>query len=162
MSGMSTAQARGQQAHGQQADDAPVAQPLTLVMRARPEAAAALRAEVEALQATPREHNPVIRALDTLKTVHFARFVFIDDDRLAVITTYDGDFERYIMDFVDHIGWVFDQLLQHVTDPPPLPVEENRAAFLAYVQQHDLGCVPPFYSAYPTRTVVDILADQAG
>jgi hypothetical protein len=30
------------------------------------------------------------------------------------------------------------------------------------VREHDLGCVPPFYSAYPTRPVVDILADHAG
>jgi hypothetical protein len=146
----------------QQADDEPVAQPLTLVMRARPEAAAALRADVEELQATPREHNPVIQALDTLKTVHFAWFVFIDDERLAVITTYDGDFERYIMDFVDHIGPVFDRLLQHMVDPPPLPVRAHREEFLAYVRKYDLGCVPPFYSAYPTRPVVDILADHAG
>jgi len=148
--------------HVQQTDDDQVSQPLTLVMRARPEAAAALRADVEKLQATPREHNPVTIALETLKTVHFARFVFIDDDRLAVITTYDGDFERYIMDFVDHIGLVFDGLLQHMVDPPPLPVEDNREEFLAYVREHDLGCVRPFYSAYPNRTVLDILADQAG
>ncbi len=157
MTGMPTTET-----HVQQAYDDQVSQPLTLVMRARPEAAAALRADVEELQATPREHNPVIQALDTLQTVHFARFVFIDDDRLAVITTYDGDFERYIMDFVDHIGWVFDKLLRHVTDPPPLPVEDNREEFLAYVREHDRGCVPPFYSAYPNRTVLDILADQAG
>ena len=51
----------------QQADDEQVAQPLTLVMPVRPEASAALRAEVEALQALPREHNPVITALDTLR-----------------------------------------------------------------------------------------------
>src|SRR3712207_5401195 len=120
----------------QQADDEPVAQPLTLVMRARPEAAAALRADVEELQATPREHNPVIQALDTLKTVHFARFVFIDDDRLAVITTYDGDFERYIMDFVHHIGHVFDKLLKHMVDPPPPGVRQHPEEFLAYVREH--------------------------
>ena len=146
----------------QQAGDEQVAQPLTLVMPVRPEASAALRAEVEALQALPREHNPVTIALDTLKTVHCARFVFIDDERLAVITTYDGDFERYIMDFVDHIGPVFDRLLQHMVDPPPLPVRGHREEFLAYVREHDLGCVPPFYSAYPTRPVIDIRADDAG
>ena len=139
-----------------------VQSPLTLVMPVRPEARAALRAEVEQLQALPRDRNPVITALDAIGTVHFARFVFLDDERLAVITTYDGDFARYIMDFVDHIGPVFDQLLQHVVDPPPLPVRAHREEFLAYVREHDLGCVPPFYSAYPTRPVVDILADHAG
>jgi hypothetical protein len=139
-----------------------VQKPLTLVMSVRPEAREALRAEVDQLQALPREENPVITALDSLGTVHFARFVFLDDERLAVITTYDGDFERYIMDFVDHIGPVFDQLLRHVVDPPPLPVQQHPDAFLDYVRRHDLGCVGHFYSAYPTRSVLDIRADDAG
>ena len=139
-----------------------VQNPLTLVMRARPEAREALRAEVERLQALPRDQNPVITALDTIGTVHFARFVFLDDDRLAVITTYDGDFARYIMDFVNHIGPVFDLLLRHMTDPPPLPVQQHPDEFLDYVRRHDLGCLPPFYSAYPTRPVLDIRADDAG
>ncbi|SHN56475.1 hypothetical protein SAMN05660350_00686 [Geodermatophilus obscurus] len=139
-----------------------VQSPLTLVMAARPDAREALRAEVERLQALPRDRNPVTTALDAIGTVHFARFVFLDDERLAVITTYDGDFERYIMDFVHHIGPVFDQLLQHMADPPPLPVQQHPEEFLAYVRRHDLGCVGPFYSAYPTRPVIDIRADDAG
>jgi hypothetical protein len=139
-----------------------VQKPLTLVMRVRTEAREALRAEVDRLQALPREQNPVITALDAIGTVHFARFVFLDDERLAVITTYDGDFERYIMDFVDHIGPVFDMLLPHMVDPPPLPVQQHPEEFLAYVNRHDLGCVGTFYSAYPTRPVLDIRADDAG
>ena len=139
-----------------------VQHPLTLVLPIRPDARAALRAEVDRLQALPPEENPVIAALEAIGTVHFARFVFLDDERLAVITTYDGDFERYIMDFVDHVGPVFDTLLQHVTDPPPLPVQQHPEEFLAYVRRHDLGCVGTFYSAYPTRPVVDIRADDAG
>ncbi len=139
-----------------------VQKPLTLVMPVRPEAREALRAEVDRLQALPREQNPVITALDAIGTVHFARFVFLDDEGLAVITTYDGDFERYIMDFVDHIGPVFDTLLRHMVDPPPLPVQQHPEEFLAYVNRHDLGCVGTFYSAYPTRPVLDIRADDAG
>ena len=139
-----------------------VQHPLTLVLPIRPDARAALRAEVDRLQALPPEENPVIAALEAVGTVHFARFVFLDDERLAVITTYDGDFERYIMDFVDHVGPVFDTLLQHVADPPPLPVQQHPEEFLAYVRRHDLGCVGTFYSAYPTRPVVDIRADDAG
>ena len=139
-----------------------VQRPLTLVMPVRPDARAALRAEVDRLEALPREENPVVAALDAIGTVHFARFVFLDDERLAVITTYDGDFERYIMDFVDHIGPVFDMLLEHMVDPPPRPVQQHPEEFLDYVRRHDLGCVGTFYSAYPTRPVVDIRADDAG
>ncbi len=139
-----------------------VQKPLTLVMPVRPEAREALRAEVDRLQALPREQNPVITALDAIGTVHFARFVFLDDERLAVITTNDGDFARYLLDFVDHLGPLFDMLLRHMVDPPPLPVQQHPEEFLAYVNRHDLGCVGTFYSAYPTRPVLDIRADDAG
>jgi hypothetical protein len=141
--------------------DAPVQSPLTLVMTVKPEDRDVLRAKVHGLQALPPEQNPVTAALDEIGTVHFARFVFLDQDRLAVITTYDGDFEHYIMDFVDHIGPVFDDLLQHMVDAPGLPVEQHRQEFLEYVRTHDLTCVGTFYSAYPTRTVQDFLADSA-
>jgi hypothetical protein len=141
--------------------DAPVQSPLTLVMTVKPEDREILRTKVHDLQAMPPEKNPVTTALDEIGTVHFARFVFLDEDRLAVITAYDGSFERYIMAFVDFIGPVFDDLLLHMLDAPKLPVEQHRQEFLEYVRKHDLTSVPPFYSAYPTRTVQDILADSA-
>ena len=36
--------------------------------------------------------------------VHFARFVFLDHTRLAVITTFDGDLTTYLEDFAAKIG----------------------------------------------------------
>jgi hypothetical protein len=143
--------------------DQPVQNPLTLVMTARSaEDRRMLQEKLTVLQSLPREQNPVVTALDKLATVHFARFVFLDDARLAVITTYDGDFESYINEFVDHIGDVFNDLLQHMDDAPPLPVECHRQEFLDYVGGHDLQCMGPFYSAYPSRTVLDILAADTG
>ena len=141
------------------ADD-PVQNPLTLVMTVRSaDDRRALQAKLETLQALPREKNPVVLALDEIATVHFARFVFLDEERLAVITTYDGDFDVYINEFVDHIGDVFNDLLEHVDGAPPLPVQGHRQEFLDYVRRHDLRCLPPLYSAYPGRTVLDVLAD---
>jgi hypothetical protein len=134
-----------------------VQSPLTLVMTAEsPEAFAALRKTVEDLQALPPDENPVVNALNRLGTVHFARFVFLGDDQLAVITTYDGDFDAYINDFINEIGDVFNALLQHV-DRSLIPVQSHRAEFLKFVQDHDLRCVGPFYSAYPQRTALDIV-----
>ncbi len=93
----------------------PVQNPLTLVMKAKsPEDYVALRQTVERIQSLPPEKNPIITALNKLATVHFARFVFLDNDQLAVITTYDGDFEDYINEFINEIGEVFDALLVHV------------------------------------------------
>lgn len=136
----------------------PVQNPLTLVMKAKsPEDFAALRQRVERLMSLPPDQNPVTVALNKIGTVHFARFAFLDHDQLAVITTYDGDFEVYINEFTDEIGEVFDAILSHVENAPPLPVQTYRREFLDYIRAHDLRCVGTFYSAYPERTVLDIL-----
>lgn len=136
----------------------PVQSPLTMVMKAKsPEDYAALRRTVEHLQALPPDQNPVTVALNKIGTVHFARFAFLDNDQLAVITTYDGDFEVYINEFINEIGDVFNALMAHVEAGPPLPVQAYRQEFLDYIRAHDLRSVGAFYSAYPDRTVLDIL-----
>ena len=137
----------------------PVQRPLTLIMPiTSPEDAAALRALFGHLQSQPPEVNPVRVALGKIGTVHFARFTFLDDDsKLAVITSYDGRFDTYINEFVNEIGDVFDKILAHVADAPPLPVTVHRQEFLRYVADHDVPSVD-FYSAYPDLTVLDILA----
>jgi hypothetical protein len=138
----------------------PVASPLTLVMTAKSEDdSRALVGLVNHIQSLPPDQNPVWSALNKLSIVHFARFVFLDDNmKLAVITTYDGSFEDYLNDFVETIGDVFNQLLSHVKDAPPLPVQTYRNEFHEYVKKNDLTCIPPFYSAYPNLTVLDIQA----
>ena len=118
-----------------------------------------LSALLQQIQSAPLDKNPIWAALDKLKTVHFARFVFMENNtKLAVITTYDGTFEAYINEFIDEIGDVFNGLLAHMSDAPPLPVQRNRQAFLDYVRKNDLRAIEPFYSAYPTMTVLDIQA----
>lgn len=140
-----------------------VSNPLTLVMDIKSaEDYKKLRGTLELLQSLPPEKNPISVALTQISTVHFARFVFLDATRLAVITTYDGDFAEYIEAFVREIGHVFDQLLVHMKNAPPLPVSEHPAEFLKYVEAHDLKCLPPFYSAYPNLKVLDILTLEQG
>jgi hypothetical protein len=137
-----------------------VQNPLTLVMTiTSPADYTQLNGLLQQIQSAPPEKNPIRGALDKLKSVHFARFVFLaNNTQLAVITTYDGSFDHYINDFIDEIGDVFNALLAHMKDAPPLPVQKNRDAFLAYVKANDLRCIEPFYSAYPTSTVLDIQA----
>lgn len=140
----------------------PVQNPLTLLMKAKsPQDYTALRQIVEHVQSLPPEQNPIVAALDKIANVHFARFAFLDPDRLAVITTYDGGFDSYINEFINELGAVFDGLLAHVQDAPPVPVQTYRKEFLDYVRANDLRCVGPFYSAYPTYTVLDVLAATA-
>jgi len=101
--------------------------------------------------------NPVGGALTSLGIVHFARFVFVTDTHFAVITDYDGDLTRYVQEFANTVGVIFDQLLTFVKDAPPLPVNAHPDEFLSFVQKYDRPSVVPFYSAYPDLTVQDIL-----
>jgi hypothetical protein len=137
-----------------------VQNPLTLVMTIRStEDFQALNARIQKIQSAPPEQNPIWAALDKLRIVHFARFVYLENNtKLAIITTYDGSFEDYLNEFIDEIGDVFNALLQHMDGAPPLPIQQNRSAFRDYVKANDLGGIGPFYSAYPQATVLDIQA----
>ena len=58
----------------------PVATALTLVMEAKsPQDMQALRALIAGMQAKPPDQNPIRIALNELRIVHYARFVFLDD-----------------------------------------------------------------------------------
>lgn len=137
-----------------------VQSPLTLVMTIRStEDFQALNTRIQQIQSAPPEQNPIWAALDKLRIVHFARFVFLENNtKLAIITTYDGSFEDYLNEFIDEIGDIFNALLQHMDRAPPLPIQQNRSAFRDYVKANDLGGIGPFYSAYPQATVLDIQA----
>ena len=135
----------------------PVQTPLTLVMTLKsPEAYQDLKATLEQFASMPDAQNPIIQAMDAVGTVHFARFVFLDTTRLMVVTTFDGDLNTYLEDFAAKIGNVFDLLNAHMVDAPPAPVKEHPAEFLAYVQANNLATLG-WYSAYPTKTVLDIV-----
>lgn len=100
------------------------------------------------------------KILNAVGTVHFARFVFLENNtKLALFTEYDGSLDTYVMDFVKAASPLFNMLLQHVADPPPLPVESKPQEFLDWVKKHDLPSVVPLYSAYPTLTVQDIVSN---
>lgn len=137
-----------------------VQSPLTLVMKIKSDSdAQQLAGLLHHIQSLPPDKNPIWTALTKLGNVHFARFVFLENNtRLAVITTYDGTFENYINEFIDEIGDVFNALLAHMQDAPPLPVQQHRKEFLDYVRANDLRAIEPFYSAYPVSTVLDIQA----
>ena len=114
-------------------------------------------------------------ALKAIGTVHYARFVVLDAStpnlqpgptgpyKLAVITTYDDDFDTYIQDFVNNIGMIFDALMSMTTDGEHLvPVNQHVAEFTGYVSKNDASRNPPndqftLYSAYPS-TVQEVLA----
>jgi hypothetical protein len=138
----------------------PVQTPLTLIMKIKSqEDYQHLRQMLEHFHSLPDTENPIRAALNRVATVHFARFVFLDDNtKLGIITTYDGDFDTYINDFIEQIADVFNALFTHIEDAPPLPVQTYRQEFADYIKKYDVPCMQPFYSAYPRLTVLDIQA----
>lgn len=153
-----------------------MANPLTLVMPLLPDISPATVAE-----ALAKLQSDIDDALTKVGTVHYARFVVFDRSQpnllptatstgpfaLSVITDYDGDFTIYIQDFVNQLGTVFDTLLSFVVGGDAVtPVEQNVAAFTAFVQANDLSQNAPdnffsLYNAYP-YTVQQVLANGQG
>lgn len=99
------------------------------------------------------------QGMDAVGTVHFAHWFFLDNfTRVCLCTEYDGPFDVYIKDFIRVIGDMFNALLMHLADPPPLPVQQNQDAFVAWVHAHDVPLFGKLIVAYPTLTVQDIRA----
>jgi hypothetical protein len=94
-------------------------------------------------------------AADAIGTVHFARFMHMDDSTLAFVTEFDGSFADYVAGFLQHLGPVFDQVLPHLNDAPTVPLGGNSDALITWLQKHHKGTLA-FYSGYPTMTVKDI------
>lgn len=116
-----------------------------------------------------QEPNPIDVALRRLGNVHFAQFVMIPaappagapdgppSQSLAVLTIYDGDFDDYIVSFVEAIGVIFDRILTHVEGGDTVvPVRENRDAFIEFIRKHDIQSGGGIFSAYPGRRTFDI------
>jgi len=106
-------------------------------------------------------YQQVADVLDRVGTVHFARFVFLENDtKLALITSYDGAFDTYMKNYIEVAGDLFNLMLVHIKDAPPLPVRRYRDEFIAYVEKIDLVSDSQFYSAYGDLTVQDIFGMQ--
>jgi hypothetical protein len=108
------------------------------------------------LQTIASVQQTVDKALTSLHYVHFARFLPTPDfGTLQVITTYDGDLDSYLMDFVVVLGDVFNAILAFIDGAPPLPVQTHPQAFVDFVKANNIPA--SVWSAYPTMSVIDIL-----
>ena len=103
---------------------------------------------------TPAGGKALGVALNNGGTVHFARFVVIENN-LVMASSYDGNFSDYIQMFIHTMGDVFEEIMNFVVDPPPRPVRMYPDAFVDWVQAHNKACIG-FYSAYPEVSAVQI------
>lgn len=91
------------------------------------------------------------KVLREARHVHFASFIFLDNDsKLVLFTAYDGDFDAYIGHFAREFGPLFDRFFAHIEDGPPAPIKEHAFEFVQFIrrfQQPSVGNL--FFSAYP-------------
>jgi hypothetical protein len=107
----------------------------------------------KAALAIAQNKDEIYAGLDNVGTVHFARFVIVDDN-ICMFSVYDGDFTNYIRDFIATIGSVFNAVVSLVEDGDDvIPSEHNVEKFIDWVHARDLYQVPDM--------ATDILGDQA-
>jgi hypothetical protein len=86
--------------------------------------------------------DEIFAGLDNVGTVHFARFVIVDNN-LCMFSAYDGDFTNYIRDFIAQIGSVFDGVVALIEGGDAvIPSEDNIEAFITWVHDHDIYQIP--------------------
>ena len=90
-----------------------------------------------------------------VKTIHFARWVFLDDKRRVFFASnYDGSLESYMDDFIDKVAWGLNLVFSNGVGYPAdalarLRRRPRRAGVQGLPAQHQVP-VRVWYSAYGT------------
>jgi hypothetical protein len=96
-----------------------------------------------------------------VRTIHFARWVPIDDGRrLIFASSYDGTLESYMDDFIDRLSWGLNAVFSNGMGYPAtrwlvLDGAKDETAFKDYLRNHQV-VTPVWYSAYdalPARNI---------
>ena len=119
---------------------------MTLIMPLKPGGAERLRKKLGP------DKFPGSWALDRVGTVHDLRYVIFDNDtRLLFSSTYDGDWDAYINDFVAKIPDEIEAVFGEVQDFRGIRSPNIKDDIVKY-QISSLY----FYSAYPNASVPDV------
>jgi hypothetical protein len=90
-----------------------------------------------------------------VRTIHFARWVPVDDGRrLIFASSYDGTLESYMDDFIDRLSWGLNAVFSNGVGYPTtrwlvLGGAKDETAFKNYLRNHQI-VTPVWYSAYDT------------
>ncbi len=99
-------------------------------------------------------------SLGGIPTIHFARWVILDEGRLVFFSNYDGSWDNYLGDFVDRASVGLTGVWSNTVDFPPTLFLLWRGAariefFKAWTRAHQVP-TQLWYSAYPDNSVVNI------
>lgn len=103
--------------------------------------------------------------LARVQTIHFARWVFIDDKRRVVFASnYDGGHQAYMDDFINKVGWGLNLLFSNGLGWPRtrwliLGGARIEQSFKRYQRRHQIP-TQVWYKAYPGLALVDLKRNQ--
>lgn len=99
--------------------------------------------------------------LTGVRTIHAARWVFLDDRRrLAFASNYDGSLENYMGDFIDKVSWGLNAVFSNGLEYPRTnwlvrDGAKDELAFKSYIRVRQVPS-QVWYSALGDLTTVDI------
>jgi hypothetical protein len=100
-----------------------------------------------------------------VRTIHFARWVSVDDGkRLIFASSYDGTLESYMDDFIDRLSWGLNAVFSNGLGYPStrwlvLGGAKDETAFKNYLRNHQV-VTPVWYSAYDTLPARNVDANS--
>ncbi len=96
-----------------------------------------------------------------MRTIHFARWVFLDDKtRVAFASNYDGSHEAYMDDFINKVGWGLNLSFSNGVGWPRTAWLlfqgcRHEQRFKRYQRRHQVR-TQVWYKAYPGLTLTDM------
>lgn len=103
--------------------------------------------------------------LGRVRTIHFARWVFIDDkQRIVFCSNYDGGHEAYMDDFINKVAWGLNLIFSNGIGWPRTDWLIKRGArleqrFKYYQRRHQIPS-QVWYHAYPGLTALDMIRNR--
>jgi hypothetical protein len=103
--------------------------------------------------------------LTRIRTIHFARWVFLNRKRqMFFASNYDGSLESYMDDFINKVGWGLNLLFSNGVGYPATNWlidggSSNEQKFEYYIFRHQLP-VEVWYKAYPGLTGFDLIRNS--
>jgi hypothetical protein len=104
--------------------------------------------------------------LSRVGSIHFARWVFLDDRRrLFFASNYDGSLESYMDDFINKVAWGLNLVFSNGIGYPRtrfliLGGAKDEQGFKHYIRRHQLPS-EVWYKAYPGLTACDLARNAA-
>jgi len=99
--------------------------------------------------------------LARVPTIHFARWVFINDKkRMVFASNYDGSLDSYMDDFINKVGWGLNLVFGNGLGYPRtnwlvLDGSKNEQKFKYFLRRHELP-TEVWYNAHPGLTAFDL------